>query len=140
MKHLSGKGPTAHGVMQKEFKALKKKVLQERMDKWRELHPETAPESNSAKGGKDTFTKTPFYMICIYNETMPEEIMDDDEYEEIVENLKAMATKVGPVTKILVPRELQSGDNADDDKNSILCLSNLERKQMRQPRRKVGII
>ncbi|KAL3916837.1 MAG: hypothetical protein SGILL_004996 [Bacillariaceae sp.] len=58
-------------------------------------------------------TKTPFTTICVYNYTTLEELEDDDEYEEIVENLKAMANKIGPVANILVPREFCSEESAD---------------------------
>jgi selenocysteine insertion sequence-binding protein 2 len=110
------KGRQRVAPRKKKFTALKKKVLQERLDRWRELHPETVPEAaNSTEGNKDAFTNSIFSTICIYNYATPEELEDDDEYEETVENLKVMASKVGPINKILVPRESLSGDNADDD-------------------------
>ncbi|KAL3925275.1 MAG: hypothetical protein SGILL_000516 [Bacillariaceae sp.] len=105
------KGRQRVAPRKKKFTALKKKVLQERLDKWRELHPETTKPTGALLSGDDddkrgttTNVVVPFTSICIYNYTTPEELEDDDEYEEIIENLKVMATKIGPVREIHVPR------------------------------------
>jgi hypothetical protein len=42
--------------------------------------------------------------LCLYNYTDPDELEDDDEYEEILENLTSMATKIGPVGEVFLPR------------------------------------
>jgi hypothetical protein len=129
------KGRQRVAPRKKKFTALKKKVLQERLDKWRELHPEESDESEKKKNNSPTVTTTSTNTdrskdrsipttcyLCIYNYTTPEELDDEDEYEEIVENLKGMSLKIGCIDEVFIPRsklEYEShgnnaGDNNDD--------------------------
>lgn len=82
----------------KQFSALKKRVLQERLQTWRALHP-TAPP------GDATMTTThKATTVVLTGFVTLEELQDDDEYQEIVENLQEMAAKIGATQQIWVPR------------------------------------
>lgn len=96
----------------KKFTALKKKVLQERLDQWRALHPKDDDDGNQA-----TTAGSVSRLVCIYQYTTAEEVEDDDEYQEILDNLKSMATKIGPVEDLLIPRgkEVHDKEEGDDD-------------------------
>ncbi|KAG7359976.1 ribosomal protein L7Ae/L30e/S12e/Gadd45 family protein [Nitzschia inconspicua] len=101
-----------HRVMprKKKFTALKKKVLQERLDKWQAMNPE-----ESATMTTNQAVAVSSSTVCIYHYTTLEEVEDDDEYEEILENLKTMATRVGPFEEVFIPRRVPEGEEADDD-------------------------
>ena len=96
----------------KQFTALKKKVLQERLRKWRELHPEEAPADTTATTSGISSLKSASEKsscsVCIYGFAQHEELEDDDEYTEIVENLREMGIKIGPVDQVHIPRDLES--------------------------------
>ncbi len=81
----------------KKFTALKKKVLQERLQKWRELHPDDKKDDNPS-------TPCSTSSVCIYNYVHGEELEDDDEYNEIVDNLQDFASKIGKVREFFIPR------------------------------------
>ena len=112
----------------KKFSALKKKVLQERLDQWRALHPEDVPnkaenglhESNPLSAITNGSSQGLFLTryLCLYNYTEPDELEDDDEYEEILENLTSMATKIGPIDEAFLPRSsvLEKNRNHSSDK------------------------
>ena len=112
----------------KKFTALKKKVLQERLDQWRALHPEDIPasESNTHETSMTPSRSRSTRSLCLYNYTELGELEDDDEYEEIRENLTAMATKIGPIENIFIPRDntqkqtpdAGNNDNRTDDSDS----------------------
>jgi selenocysteine insertion sequence-binding protein 2 len=112
------KGRQRVAPRKKKFTALKKKVLQERLKKWRELHPEEEKEKapttttitvknnpSSSSPGNNQGTTTSC-SICVYRFTSREELEDDDEYDEIVENLRGMATKIGEIEEVFIPRDL----------------------------------
>lgn len=88
----------------KKFTALKKKILHERLKKWRELHPEDDPTRGMALSNDSTKDTS---SICLYNYASRDDLEDEDEYEEIYENLKEMASKVGDFDEIFVPRTLE---------------------------------
>ena len=100
----------------KKFTTLKKKVLQERLEAWRKLHPEEAPTATSNTTTTSivtTATEMPASnsstcTVCLNNFADADEVEDDDEYQEIVENVKEMAVKVGPIRDAFVHRR-QSG-------------------------------
>jgi ribosomal protein L7Ae-like RNA K-turn-binding protein len=83
----------------KTFSALKKKVLQERLRKWQELHPEE---------NEDLCVSC---SVCIYNYVQKEELEDTDEFKEIWDNLVDMANKIGPTKEVFIPQELERSDN-----------------------------
>jgi len=113
----------------KKFTALKKKILQERLDQWRKLHPEeSASEKKINHSSTTTITNTcrskdrsPITCcLCIHNYTTPEELEDEDEYEEILENLKGMSLKIGSIDEVFIPRngledkiQNSTADNSD---------------------------
>ena len=99
------KGRQRVAPRKKKFTALKKKVLQERLNKWRELHPEEVARKSpatkiSALNNRETCS------ICVYQYASVDSIEDDDEYEEILEDLKDLAAKIGEVEEVFIPRNL----------------------------------
>lgn len=46
----------------------------------------------------------PTEVLCLMNMVAPEELIDDDEYEEIVEDVKDECSKYGQVKSIEIPR------------------------------------
>ena len=111
------KGRQRVGPRKKKFSSLKKKVLEQRLRQWKELH---APDVSSSvdhgtetKSGDDSATAAAangnkFTTVCLYGYCQPDELEDDDEYEEIVENLRDMATKIGSTKRVFVPRSSSS--------------------------------
>lgn len=101
---VQNKGRQRIRPRKKKFSALKKKVLQERLLKWRELHePSTNANSNpppSVSGDTNVLSCT----VCVHGFVDQDELDDDDEYNEIVCNLRDMASKVGHVRWVFVPR------------------------------------
>jgi hypothetical protein len=95
----------------KKFTVLKKKVLAERLRRWRELHPvpdkktidepSTNPQQQQQnKAGMGTTVE-----IMHYLDTAAEEILEDeDEYQEVMENLGDLAEQCGIVRRIFVPK------------------------------------
>jgi len=86
----------------KRFTTLKRKVLLERLRIWKEMHPEDAKDSNSTG---DNAAGHMSCTICVYGFASPDELEDDDEYEELVANLQGMASKVGTRTRVFIPRQ-----------------------------------
>ena len=112
------KGRQRVAPRKKRFTALKKKVLQERLDQWRALHPEDSPseDQNSNISGNKNHSSSSMVnsgeqgmprtrSLCLYNYAELDELEDDDEYEEILENLTSMATKIGPIEEIYLSRK-----------------------------------
>ena len=123
------KGRQRLAPRKKRFTALKKKVLLERLNRWKELHPDYGQEktttenegdvtklnaySNSARAAasnSDNVTSaTPSEVVIIKGFIADaEELLDDDEYQEIETNLREMAVKVGPIDGIYVPHQSHS--------------------------------
>lgn len=46
----------------------------------------------------------PTEVLCLMNMVSPEELLDDDEYEEIVEDVREECSKYGQVKSIEIPR------------------------------------
>lgn len=46
----------------------------------------------------------PTEVLCLMNMVAPEELIDDDEYEEIVEDVRDECSKYGQVKSIEIPR------------------------------------
>ena len=107
------KGRQRVAPRKKKFTALKKKVLQERLKKWRELHPEEAPSTkqDSSSTSQGSLAIAESRSICVYHYTNKDELEDDDEYDEIIENLGGMAMKVGEVEEKFIPRNLDRSEN-----------------------------
>jgi selenocysteine insertion sequence-binding protein 2 len=102
----------------KKFTALKKKVLEERFKKWRQLHPpsidvndkstasakdETAASRSSIDNNNNNNTSA-WSTVCIRGFAEAELLEDDDEYEELVANLQEMAGKIGLCKRTFIPR------------------------------------
>lgn len=126
------KGRQRLAPRKKRFSPLKKKVLQERLKKWRDLHPEN--EHDDVIGSVDTCennhhngdvisarTPRPSTTLCILQYVGVDDLDDDDNYEEILDDLKTMAAKVGPVEDVYIPgpADVEGGghkeENSDDD-------------------------
>eukprot|EP00980_Cylindrotheca_fusiformis_P010088 scaffold2243_cov122-Cylindrotheca_fusiformis.AAC.4 len=103
------KGRQRVAPRKKKFTSLKKKVLQERLKKWRELHPVDIDDSIRETGSPytdRTGARKESCSVCLYDYASKDELDDDDEYSEIVDNLSNMAGKIGVVDQIHVPRNL----------------------------------
>ena len=104
----------------KNFSTLKKRILQERLQRWRDRNPETTDEtqegssSNVGENADDGKPKAASCTVCLTGFTDLSELEDDDEYEEIVENLRDLASKVGPMKWLLVPRERIAAKTLED--------------------------
>lgn len=108
----------------KKLSTLKKKVLQERLRQWKELNAKkknpnensiqsaaTSTDKNSTGTEDNTKTISPIPnlsisspIISLYNFVSPEELEDDDEYDEIHSDLLELSTKIGPVASLHLPR------------------------------------
>lgn len=96
----------------KRFSALKRKILLERLKVWKELHPEEAAGKDGAGNNTGIHASC---TVCIYGFVSLDELEDDDEYEELIENLKDMASKVGKAKRIFIPRTpLINGSSSTD--------------------------
>lgn len=52
----------------------------------------------------------PTEVLCLMNMVAPEELLDDEEYEEIVEDVKEECSKYGQVKSIEIPRPVDGLD------------------------------
>ncbi|KAL7562359.1 hypothetical protein ACA910_016421 [Epithemia clementina (nom. ined.)] len=94
----------------KKFSTLKKHVLKERLIKWQRLNPQNdkAPEATDADSEitKDNspvkFVST---TICIFGFAESELLEDDDEFDELISNLRDMAEEIAPYKSVFIPRE-----------------------------------
>jgi len=102
------KGRQRLGPRKKKFSSLKKKVLEERLRHWKELHPDENNGISAAATAQPLFTT-----VCLYGFCNPDEMEDDDEFEEIVSNLNDMAAKVGTTRRLFVPRSMTDNGNTD---------------------------
>ena len=123
---MANKGRQRLGPRKKRLSTLKKKVLQERLKVWKERNG--IVEDGGGNGGgataangtttASTSSTTPYHTVCLRNfVTDEQELVDDDEYDEIVSDLRNLATKIGPVDKVYVPRPTIEEDNGWDDEN-----------------------
>mmetsp|Transcript_9171 Transcript_9171/g.27294 ORF Transcript_9171/g.27294 Transcript_9171/m.27294 type:complete len:1071 (-) Transcript_9171:43-3255(-) len=123
------KGRQRVAPRKKKFTALKKKVLQERVNQWRALHPaeSTSEHDKSGDGTNDDLgvqgnslkdAPPATHSLCLYNYAGPEELEDDDEYEEIIDNLGAMAGKIGPTDEVFIPRSPIAGEEANPESDN----------------------
>lgn len=86
-----GKGRQRLRPRTKKFSSLKKKVLEERLRKYR------ATQTDGLEGNRT--------VVGIFNYIQPDDdevLSDPDEYEELVSNLRDMATKVGEINRVWV--------------------------------------
>jgi selenocysteine insertion sequence-binding protein 2 len=88
----------------KKFSSLKKKVLDERLRQWKSLQGVPESDETGPEVRNDASSETYFTTLCVYGFCTRDELLDDDEYEEIVENLLAMALKIGATKRVFVPR------------------------------------
>lgn len=103
------KGKQRLNTRKKRFTALKKKILQERLEKWKELHKEddpmgqeTADSSSSEQDNKK--------IVCVYNYVDSDEVEDEEELEEVLDNLNDLANGIGETEKTFVPSDFKYPD------------------------------
>ena len=84
----------------KRFTALKKKVLQERLEQWNATNasPSEIGDASTTESARLATT------VALLHFCVPEETQDEDELEEIVSNLRDMSSKVGEVQDVTVDR------------------------------------
>jgi len=108
------KGRQRLGPRKKRLSTLKKRVLQERLRVWRESNGINASEAISEQvKAEDANEDVPgaveplmaYHTVCLRNfVTDEEELADGDEYDEIVSDLLHLASKIGPVAEVYIPR------------------------------------
>ncbi|KAL3929841.1 MAG: hypothetical protein SGBAC_012032 [Bacillariaceae sp.] len=102
------KGRQRVAPRKKKLTALKKKVLQERLKLWQELHPKDTSSVGMFKN--NLAIESPhsgcFKSVCLYNFAEGADLEDDDEFEEVEQNLREMGAKVAEVERVFVPRGL----------------------------------
>jgi len=91
------KGRQRLGPRKKRFSTLKKKVLQERLVQW---EAKISENQTDLKGDSDASST-----IALWNFCLPEETEDDEELDEILSNLKEMASKVGPFEELFIDKD-----------------------------------
>jgi ribosomal protein L7Ae-like RNA K-turn-binding protein len=101
----------------KKFTALKRKILLERLRVWKELNPD--PSESKAKGSSLSTDDAEALTVCIYGFVTPEELEDDDEYNELESNFKDMAEKFGAFEKIYIPRDSTQEDDAAEPEQPV---------------------
>lgn len=64
----------------------------------------------------------PTEVLCLMNMVLPEELLDDEEYEEIVEDVRDECSKYGLVKSIEIPRPVDGVEVPGCGKVSLPCL------------------
>jgi ribosomal protein L7Ae-like RNA K-turn-binding protein len=111
---IKDKGRQRIRPRKKKFTSLKKKVLQERLDQWNNNNNNNNNNNIRAQQTlltSSTTTTTSSVMmqsrtVCLFGYATFDEVCDDDEeYEQILSNLREMAERVGPVQRLFLPRQ-----------------------------------
>lgn len=63
----------------------------------------------------------PTEVLCLLNMVMPEELVDDEDYEEILEDVRDECCKYGSVRSIEIPRPVDGVEVPGCGKVSIVC-------------------
>ncbi|KAL7468757.1 hypothetical protein ACHAXS_008986 [Conticribra weissflogii] len=149
----SKKGRQRIAPRKKKLTTLKKRVLEERLRVWKELHPEeeeavgigkdapstkrvkrneSSSELNDVKSSSPASRTVPqagskSTTLVIENFIRPDEddLDDEDEYDEIVCNLISLAGRVGKVLSVYIPRPTKTGDDEENEEEGVV---NSERK------------
>ena len=103
----------------KKLTTLKKRVLEERLRVWKERNDVSTVTTEGVSATNEYSTTEEIHSsstILIENFISPEEdnLLDDDEYEEIVSNVLSLARRVGNVASVYVPRPALSLDDEVD--------------------------
>ena len=90
----------------KKFSTLKKKILQERLDQWRALNPNPDSATRTQTDEPEASSSLGKRVVALPHFVHPEEdnLQDDDEYQELLDNLTELATKVGTVQTVVLSR------------------------------------
>ena len=89
----------------KKFSSLKKKVLEERLRQWQAVNgiiPENVLDSKQSQTQSSELISNAT-TVCVYGFAYEIED-DDDEYAELIDNLHDMASKIGCVHRVFIPR------------------------------------
>lgn len=65
----------------------------------------------------------PTEVLCLMNMVAPEELLDDEEYEEIVEDVRDECSKYGQVKSIEIPRPVDGLEVPGTGKVGTICNS-----------------
>ena len=113
----------------KKFSTLKKHVLKERLRKWQESNPnnlkngdtenQTNAEDSSSNNNTDGTAVKPSVSttICILGFAEPDLLEDEDEYDELVSNLRDMAKEVAEYNSIFIPKQASQPENDKEPKS-----------------------
>lgn len=90
----------------KTLSALKKAILKERLQQYRSSCGTTESQNDeiSKVSSKHDMDLDVSSVVCLKDFVTADEIQEDDEYEEIVADLEALAKKVGKIHKVIIPR------------------------------------
>jgi ribosomal protein L7Ae-like RNA K-turn-binding protein len=93
----------------KKLTSLKKKVLEERLLNWRQLHPEVSvpvddQQHDGAGSSSNNDPNRSSSTVCLHGFAEIELLEDEDEYQELIANLQEMASKIGPCKRTFIPR------------------------------------
>lgn len=79
----------------------------------------------------DTTAELATDVLCLLNMITPDDLCDDDEYEDIVDDIREECNKIGSVRSIEIPRPMNGVDVAGCGKVCKLCYghSNWENPQ-----------
>jgi selenocysteine insertion sequence-binding protein 2 len=85
----------------KSLSTLKKAILKERLEQYRTSLGIGIDDSQNDQ----TTTEPPSSSIlCLQDFVTADEVQEEDEYEEIVADLEALAKNIGPIQKVIIPR------------------------------------
>lgn len=91
----------------KTLSALKKAILKERLQQYR-ASCGTAESQNDDEmikvSSKNEMAIDVSSIVCLKDFVTADEVQEDDEHEEIVADLEALAKKVGKIHKVIIPR------------------------------------
>lgn len=65
-----------------------------------------------AVSGELNLGEAPSRVLCLFQVVSPEELMDDTEYEEILEDMRDECMKFGTIANLVIPRPGSSGDTS----------------------------
>eukprot|EP00934_Nitzschia_sp_Nitz4_P002974 Nitzschia sp. Nitz4//scaffold2_size372955//236488//239256//NITZ4_000444-RA/size372955-processed-gene-0.436-mRNA-1//1//CDS//3329546841//2964//frame0 len=105
------RGKQRVNARKKKLSTLKKKVLYERLRQWQSLHPPALPPTASTTNPTASSNPTPSSVVCVYNFLQEDMDENDEEYEELVDNLQSMASKIGAIGGVFLPRSLDRPSN-----------------------------
>lgn len=68
----------------------------------------------------------PTEVLCLLNMVTPDELRDEEEYEDILEDIKEECNKYGSVRSVEIPRPIEGVEVPGCGKVSLILLSSME--------------